>query len=364
MKIVFFEIQGWEKKILRKSLKGHDLEFFKSPLNDKSVVKAKNADVISVFVYSEVNKKCISKMSKVKLITTRSTGFDHIDIEAANKKGIKVCNVPFYGENTVAEHTFALILTLSRNIHKSYIKSLQGNFKITGLMGFDIRGKTLGVVGAGHIGQHVIKIAKGFGMKVLAFDVHKNSLLSEVLNFEYATMDKLLAESDIITIHLPLNEHTDHLIDKKAFAKMKKGAILVNTSRGGIIDTDALLAALDDKTLSAAALDVMEDEKYIVDEKQLLYESASVEVLRDIARDRLIISKENVLYTPHIAFYTKEALARIVRTSAGNIASFIDGRVTNEVKVEVEKCKVVIKKAKNSKNAKGKAVKKRKSGKK
>ena len=331
MKIGFFEISGWEKRILRKQLKGHSIEFFKEPLTEKNVSLAKKFDVISVFIYSKINKKVLKQLPKLRLVSTRSTGFDHIDIEECKKRKIFVCNVPFYGENTVAEHTFALILSLSRNIHKSYIRTIRNDFSIDGLKGFDIKGKTLGVVGTGHIGLNVIKIAKGFGMNVLAFDVKQNNFIAEVLGFKYSSLDYLLKHSDIITLHVPYNKHTHHLINKQNIKIIKKGTILINTARAGIVDTNALIEALDKKILAGAGLDVIEGEELIKEEKQLLYDSDKVEKLGNIIKDHILLSKENVVFTPHIAFYSQEALERIINTTCENIIDFINNNPKNTV---------------------------------
>jgi D-lactate dehydrogenase len=267
----------------------------------------------------------------LKLITTRSTGFDHIDLEKCKKQGITVCNVPSYGENTVAEHTFALILSLSRNMCKACIRRFEQNFSIEGLEGFDLKGKTIGVIGTGQIGLHVIRIAKGFGMNVLAYDVRQNKLLSEVLGFEYVALEDLLARSDVITLHVPYMKATHHLMNKDTFKLVKKGAILINTARGSIVDTEALIEALDNKILAGAGLDVFEGEEVIKEEKQLLYDPKNLEVLNSLVKDHILLSKDNVVFTPHIAFYSKEALERILETTVENIVAFVSGKPQNVV---------------------------------
>jgi len=206
MKIAFFEVKNWEKKYLKNKLKEYSLTFYDEPLDVKNTGKAKSFDIVSVFIYSKITKEVLKKLPRLKLIATRSTGFDHIDLKECKKRQITVSNVPFYGENTVAEHTFALILSLSRNIHKAYVRNLRGDHSIEGLKGFDLKGKTLGVVGAGHIGLHVIRIAKGFGMEVLAYDVKRDNFLAEVLDFKYVSLEELLKKSDIITLHVPYNK--------------------------------------------------------------------------------------------------------------------------------------------------------------
>lgn len=333
MKIAFFEVKNWEKKYLRKKLPDYELLFFPHPVGIDDVKKIKDISILSVFIYSKIDKNFLKYLPKLKFITTRSTGFDHIDISSAAKKKILVSNVPFYGENTVAEHTFALILSLSRNVHKAYLKTLSHNFSIEGLEGFDLKGKTLGVIGAGHIGLHVIRIAKGFGMEVLAYDVNQNKFISEVLDFKYVSLKDLLRKSDIITIHTPYNKNTHHLINKETIKWVKKGAILINTSRGAIVDTESLLKALDEGAIAGAGLDVLEGEDLIKEEKQLLYDGNKIQRLSNLVKDHLLLSKENVVFTPHIAFYSREALERILETTVFNILSFCEGKPKNVVNI-------------------------------
>lgn len=296
-----------------------------------NVSEVKDCEVLSLFIYSKVSLDLLRRLPKLKMISTRSTGYDHIDLKEAKKRKVVVSNVPFYGENTVAEHTFALILALSRNVHKSYVRGLRDDFSIEGLKGFDLKGKTIGVVGAGHIGLHVIKIAKGFGMEVLAFDINKDKFLAEVLNFKYVSLEELLASSDIITLHVPSNKKTEHLINRKNISKIKKGAILINTARGSVVDTEALLEALDEGILSGAGLDVLEGEEFIKEEKQLLYEKENPEALKDLVKDHILLKKDNVVYTPHIAFYSQEAVERILQTTMKNILSFLENNPQNVV---------------------------------
>ncbi|MBD3288201.1 hydroxyacid dehydrogenase, partial [candidate division KSB1 bacterium] len=237
-----------------------------------------------------------------------------------------------YGENTVAEHTFALILALSRNVHKAYMKTIRRDFSIDGLKGFDLKRKTLGVIGAGFIGLNVIKIAKGFDMDVLAYDVNQNKMLAEVLDFKYVSMDTLLGNSDIISLNVPYNKHTHHLINKETIQKIKRGAILINTARGAIADTEALIEALDQKILSGIGLDVLEGEGLIKEEKQLLYDQKKIDEMGKIVKDHILLSKDNVVFTPHIAFYSQEALERILENTATNIKTFLAGNCQNVVK--------------------------------
>lgn len=329
--IAFFEAEKWEQDYLNRTLKGHNLVFSREPLNKRTVSRAKDAHILSVFIHSQVTSEIIGEMPKLEMIATRSTGYDHIDLEACNARGIAVSNVPRYGENTVAEHTFGLILSLSRNIHKAYVRTVAGNFSLEGLEGFDLKGKTLGVVGAGSIGLHVIRIAKGFGMNVLAYDPKPNRLVSEVLDFEYVTLEELLRHSDIVSLNAPYTPQTHHMINKERLSTMKKGALLINTARGGLVDTDALIWALDEGILGGAGLDVLEGEELIKEETALLTAPAAEEKLRMLLRQHVLLRRENVVITPHIAFYSKEALQRIIETTVANITGFLQGQPQNVV---------------------------------
>ncbi|MCF8413554.1 MAG: hydroxyacid dehydrogenase, partial [Melioribacteraceae bacterium] len=235
LKVSFFSTPPKERTYIKKKFdkKIFDLRFYSDNLTESNAELIEDSDIISVFIYSKVTSKVIDSAKKLKLIATRSTGFNHIDLKAAKKRNIPVCNVPYYGENTVAEHTFALILALSRNLHKAYVRSIQSNFSLDGLRGFDLRGKTLGVVGAGSIGMHVMKIANGFGMNILAYDVNHNHMMQELIDFEYVSMDELLSKSDIITLHCPYNKHTHHLLNMDNITNVRKGTLFINTARSG-----------------------------------------------------------------------------------------------------------------------------------
>ncbi len=334
LRMAFFEAEDWEEERIRRELEGYPLSFFRGPLDSSLLPQIQDASVLSVFIRSSVNRTIIQGLHGVRLVATRSTGYDHIDLEACDERGVVVCNVPFYGENTVAEHTFGLILSLSRKIHKAYVRTAQGNFSLEGLRGFDLKGRTLGVIGAGSIGLHVIRIAKGFGMRVLAYDKRENHLVAEVLGFEYVPLDTLLAESDIITLHAPLLPSTEHIINRETLQKMKRGALLINTARGGLVDTDALIWALDQGILSGAGLDVIEGEELIVEEKQLLTTPMAEEKLRMLLRQHVLLRREDVVVTPHTAFNSQEALERIVDTAIANIRGFLEGKPQNVVNPE------------------------------
>jgi D-lactate dehydrogenase len=332
LNIIFCELSEREKSYLSaSSLSGHQVKYLTDELNTIDLSSFKDCEVLSVFIYSKVDASVLEKMPQLRLIATRSTGFDHIDLKACMQRGIGVCNVPYYGENTVAEHTFGLILALSRNIHKAYLRTIRGDFSLQGLTGFDLYGKVIGVIGAGHIGLHVIRIARGFGMKAVAFDIHKHHILAEVLNFEYLELDELLGISDIITLHAPYNRHTHHMINRETLQKVKQGAIFINTSRGGLVDTDALVWALDKGILSGAGLDVLEGEELIKEEKQLLSKNYPVDKLKILLSSHILLNRENVVITPHIAFDSREALNRILDTTVDNIMAFHKGQPTNMI---------------------------------
>ncbi|HWP85205.1 MAG TPA: hydroxyacid dehydrogenase [Terriglobia bacterium] len=332
MRIAFFEINDWEIPHLQEKLAGHELSFHAGKAHEADLKPLQDAEVLSVFIYSQVNARVLSALPRLRLIATRSTGYDHVDLAACEERGVAVANVPSYGENTVAEHTFALILALSRHIHKSYMRVAQGNLSREGLTGFDLKGKTIGVIGAGRIGLHVVKYARGFGMEVLVSDVRQDSFLAELLSFRYVSVEELLASSHIITLHMPYSEKTHHFLNKERMRLIRKGALLINTARGGLVDTDALLAALNDGTLAGAGLDVIEGEQYIADEQEMLRSDHPAEVLRQVVRDHILLRHENVVFTPHNAFNSREALRRILDTTAENIQEFLRGAARNLVR--------------------------------
>ena len=333
MKIAFFELEKWEEKFIAERLKGHELSFVPGELNEKSAGKAKGAEAAGVFIYSKIDAKVLEKLPKLKLVTTMSTGFDHIDVKECAKHGVTICNVPSYGENTVAEHTFALLLALSRKIHLSYERTQRADFSAVGLRGFDLKGKTLGVIGCGHIGKHVVRIARGFEMNVLVFERHPDKKLAKKLGFKIAPLEKIYAESDIISFHVPLNESTKHMLNGGTLAKLKKGCIVLNTSRGEIIDTEALIKGLSQGIVGGAGLDVLEGECFIREEKQVLHKNFPKECdLKMVLENHVLLKEPNVLITPHNAFNSREALERILTTTIESIESFVKGKKINEVK--------------------------------
>ncbi len=332
MKINFYELEDWELEALRKTrFEGHTLELSAEPMSARALARDGDADVVSTFIHSTLDRATIERLPKLKFIATRSTGFDHIDLAICRERGIPVANVPSYGENTVAEHTFALILALSRNIHKAFVHTLAHDIPFQALRGFDLAGKTLGVVGAGRIGLHAIKIAKGFGMQVVAYDLRRESLLAEVLNFRYVSLDELLAGSDIISLHCPYTPRTHHLLNLENIRKVKRGALLVNTARGGLVDPAALTQALDEGILAGAALDVLEGEELLKDERQILEQPLAQDKLRMLLLNHSLLNRDNVVITPHIAFNSREAVERILSTTVENIRAFLAGSPQNLV---------------------------------
>ncbi len=325
--VAFFEVSKDEERFLRRRLgKQHSLLFFKDRIQDVPAGQYKDVDGLSVFIYSEVRDSILKNLPKLKLIATRSTGFNHVEIQAAKACGVTVANVPYYGENTVAEHTFGLILSLSRNIHRAYVRTIQNDFSLDGLRGFDLKGKTLGVIGAGNIGIHVIRMAKGFGMHVLAYDVRPNHLVAEILDFEFRPLEDVLRSSDVLTLHCPSNPHTHHLINMKNIDLVKRGALFVNTARGNLIATDALHHALESGIFAGAGLDVFEGEELVKEENQMVTKNVPTEHLKAVLQKNVLLRMENVIVTPHMAFDSTEAVERILETTCDNIVGyFSDG---------------------------------------
>ena len=332
--LVFFETEDWEKEYVdRSALREMNPLLLDERLDATTASKAADAEIVSVFIYSDCGKAVLDKLPALRMIATRSTGYDHIDLQECASRGIVVSNVPYYGENTVAEHAFGLILSLSRKIYKAYVRTTRLDFSIEGLMGYDLKGRTIGVVGAGRIGLHVVRIAKGFGMDVLVYDVHQEPMLAEVLGFTYVSMDELLRRSDVITLHVPLVKATYHLINKRNIKHVKRGAILINTSRGAIVETEALIDALDNGTLSGAGLDVFEGEESIKEETARPMGRLSKEKMTEVLMGYDLLHRDNVVITPHIAFYSQEALDRIMHTTVENIRAFVAGSPINTVSV-------------------------------
>lgn len=332
MKAAFLEMKDWERRYVETRLPGMACFFSENELGPEMLPQLRDCEVLSPFIRSQVSKEVLAALPALRLVATRSTGYDHVDLEACAARQIAVANVPSYGENTVAEHTFALMLALARRIHQSYVRVMRNDFSLEGLTGFDLKEKTLGVVGVGRIGLHVIKIGRGFGMRVLAHDVCPNPFLMELLGFQYVGIDELLPASDVVTLHMPYSPALHHFMDRDKFRKMKPGALFINTARGRLVDTDALLEALESGQVGGAGLDVIEGEELIQEERQLLdLQSQNLEKLQAVVRTHVLFRHENVIFTPHNAFNSQEALKRILDTTAQNILDFAHGSPSNLV---------------------------------
>lgn len=343
-KAVFFEVGESEEKALKSEFAKHpesqdlDLEFTNKKLSKAVINMAASADIVSVFINSNVDKSVIDGLSQTRLLVTRSTGFDHIDLVAAAQRDIKVANVPAYGSRTVAEYAFALILGLSRKtLEASHRVKNDHEFDVYGLMGFDLQGKTIGIIGTGRIGINVAKIAKGFEMNVLAYDPFPNNEAADKIGFKYVPLEALLAGSDIVTLHVPYNKDTHHLINKGNIGKFKHGTLLINTARGEVCDTEAILKGVEDKILGGVGLDVVEGERNIKEEAGKLFTRLTDPILHpDLAKRladyRKLMRMPEVFITPHIAYYTIEAQREIVKTTVENISAFLKGEDMNLVK--------------------------------
>ncbi|MEM5811857.1 MAG: NAD(P)-dependent oxidoreductase [Candidatus Aenigmatarchaeota archaeon] len=333
MKIGFFEAEGWEKEILEKEFAGHNLIFAKDWLTKENVENYKDLEILSIFICSEINKEIIDFLPNLKFIATRSTGFDHLDINYCKEKGIKVSNVPEYGTKTVAEWTIGLMLNLMRKIYYAIdqIKEAE-SFDLSNLRGEELYGKTLGVIGTGKIGKEVIKLAKALGMNILAYDVYQDENFAKEYNFRYVSLEELLGNADVITIHVNLSPSTFHLINRNNINLVKRGAYLINTARGGIIETEALIYALKEGILKGAALDVLEEETEIKEELEILAKpDLKTEEIKTLWQNHILMKMPNVLITPHNAFNSKEAVERILKTTIENIKGFIEGKPMNLV---------------------------------
>lgn len=335
MKIAYFYQDESEKDYFSENLNGFDINFLKGTIQENENYSDNEVNIICVFVKSFIGAEEMNRFPNLKFIATRSTGFDHIDLEEAEKRGILVSNVPAYGENTVAEFSMALILTLSRKIYTAYNNILEkGDFSQKGLTGFDLKDKTIGIVGVGNIGKHMIQMAKGFDMNVIAFDVRRDDDFAKKLGFQYVEFDDLLKNSDIISLHVPLNPHTQHLINKENISKIKKGAYLINTSRGEVVETPALIEGLEKGILAGAGLDVLEEEGFMGHTELLFSEHTNSDSLKTVLANQYLIDHPQVIITPHNAFNTKEAIERIFLTTIENINNFAKNTPTNLVKVK------------------------------
>ena len=320
MKVAIFDAHQFERAPFeRANAGGHELRFLDCRLAPETVEAARGADVVCCFAHDRVDRQALRRFHEmgVKLIALRSAGFNHVDVQAALELGLPVVRVPAYSPYAVAEHAVGLLLTLDRKIHRAASRVRELNFSLEGLVGFDLHGKTVGVVGTGRIGKVFCRIMHGFGCHVLANDIYQDP---EVASFaEYTELDRLLALSDVVSLHVPLSGATAHLLDARAFARMKPTAILINTGRGGLIDTRALVDALKAKRLGGACLDVYEEEEAV------FFQDLSTRGLDDDLLARLL-TFPNVLITAHQGFLTEEALRGIAETTMENIDALQAGR--------------------------------------
>lgn len=343
-RIAFIETESAEQEWLRAELAEHQLQFAPELSGSPDDV-----EIVSVFLNSRVDRAFFDQHPRVELIATRSTTTEHIDLAECAARRVPVCNVPAYGDYTVAEHTFALIFGLARRLREALESTRHAVFSYEDLRGFELRGKTLGIVGAGRIGQHVIRMSKAFGLDVIVHDVDENTQLARDLGFRYVTFEELLQKSDIISLHAPLRSETFHLFDRETFAKCKPGVYIINTARGRLIDTNALVEALDSGIVAGAGLDVLEEERALRrDTSQIISDqiierlhanfapreirapdNSRIKELQTLMMNHNLLERPNVLFTPHIAFNTVEAVERILIATAQNIRAFLTGAPIN-----------------------------------
>ena len=304
----------------------YDIRYYKGHLNPNNVVLTQDTDVVCIFVNDTADAAVIDAMvdNGVKLLALRCAGFNNVDLKAAKGK-LPVVRVPAYSPYAVAEYSLALMLSLNRKIHRAYWRTRDGNFSLNGLMGFDMHGKTIGIIGTGKIARILIRLLKGFGMRILAYDLYPDMKFAGEEGISYVSLDELYRESDIISLHCPLTDQTKYMIDKDSIDKMKEGVMIINTGRGQLINTNDLIEGLKEKKIAAAGLDVYEEEG------EYFYEDKSDKIIDDEVLARLL-SFNNVIVTSHQAFFTKEALHNIAETTLQNIEDFRCHRpLVNEV---------------------------------
>lgn len=328
MKIIMFDTKKYDKDSFEKTLKNYkdiSIDYIDTELSLKTIDLAKGYDAVCIFVNCELNKEVIEKLVEfnIKLVLLRCAGFNNVDIESANKNGITILRVPAYSPEAIAEHAMALALSVNRHIHKAYIKVRENNFSLTGLAGFNFFGKTAGIIGTGKIGACMCRICHGLGMKVIAYDPYKNKNLDFV---EYMSLEELFKNSDLISLHCPATIENYHLINKKTISLMKDGVILINTSRGLLVDTDDLIQGIRNKKFFGVGLDVYEEESDNV------FENREDDILEHSTTSRLL-SFPNVIITSHQAFLTEEALEAIANTTIQNALDFANKNINTQNQV-------------------------------
>lgn len=332
MKIRFFNAHRYEREAFEQANVrfGHEIEYIEPRLTEQTASLAAGAEVVCSFVSDKLDEAALGELQRagVRLIALRCAGYNHVDLEAAARLDLPVVRVPEYSPYAVAEHGVALILTLDRKIHRAYSRVREGNFSLDGLVGFDLRGKTVGIIGTGKIGSIFARIMRGFGCRLLGHDAFPSEALARELGLEYVDLDQLYAEADIISLNVPLTPSTRHIIDAESLARMKRGVMIINTGRGALIDTRALIAALKTGHVGSAGLDVYEEEEGI------FFADLSGEVIQDDVLARLL-TFPNVIITAHQGFLTREALANIAHTTLENVSVFERGEpLRNEVRAE------------------------------
>ncbi|MBI2436741.1 MAG: hydroxyacid dehydrogenase [Candidatus Magasanikbacteria bacterium] len=316
------------KPYLRSKLKNLQLEISNKPLDLDKVNP--DTEILGVFVDSKVDMAVFEKLPKLKLIVTCSTGYDHIDLQVAKKRKVVVCNVPTYGENTVAQHALTLMLALSRKLFESVKRVKEGVYDYHGLVGFDLKGKTIGIVGTGHIGIHVIDMLQGFEARIIAHDPCATKELAKTHNFELVSWSTLLKESDIISLHVPLCDDTHYMINKSTIKKMKQGVYIINTARGGLVDAQALVEGLESGKVAGAGLDVLEQEAYLMHTQKITSKTSATEIETSLM-ENILIDHPHTIVTPHNAFNSVEALRRIMDTSIENVKMFLEAETKNQI---------------------------------
>jgi len=315
-----------EKEII--NLDACGVGIFEEEVQDNLEI-AKNCEVLSVFIYSKMDAGILAKLPNLKMIATRSTGTDHIDVAVCKKKKIEVLNVPIYGSNTVAEYAFGLILAVAKNIVEAHQAVEEDEFNPEGLTGIDLYGKTLGVVGLGKIGANVAKMGRGFGMKILAVEKYPDEKVIRRFKVKLVDLETLLKESDVVTLHVPAIKETYHMINRNNIKLMKEGAILINTSRGAVVETSAILWALNKEILRGVGLDVVEEEDKVESMSMVMSKRPTKDDLQDVLSYHMLRDRDDVVFTPHNAFNTEEAIGRIIKTTVENIKEFVK---TNGIK--------------------------------
>jgi D-lactate dehydrogenase len=332
--LVFFDVDEQEQTVIRKAFaqeSEYDVAVYADPLTPQNASRARDADGIGVFIRSRLTPWILDQLPNLRMIAAMSTGFDHIDADACRKRNIAVCNVPSYGDNTVAEYAFGLMLALTRKFRPTFRRVERGEFGREGLQGTDLKGKTLGLIGTGRIGSHLARLAWAAGMEVVAHDLHPNPDLTEQYGVHYLSLEEVLEHSDVISLHVPYTKSTHHLINAERLRLLKHTALLINTSRGKVVDTEAVADALREGHLGGVALDTFEGEQVWIEEEFLKRDDIAAIVLREAMESFSILRSDRAILTPHNAYNTAEALERILITSSDNIKAFFAGNPQNVV---------------------------------